>query len=156
TNQAGQFESRNQDFTFESLFQSGDRILARYSHLFDFPKKAFSIQNLVSVLPGSYLWESGQFIFTPSPNRKLSGPVSIQYQAGFYGGTSTAVGWNPIWKASRNLSLAPFYQYNRVELPNGRFTSHIIDSQVNYAFNNRWLTATTAQYNSAARVAVVN
>jgi hypothetical protein len=41
TNQAGELETRNQDFTFESLFQNGDRILARYSHLFDRIRKGF-------------------------------------------------------------------------------------------------------------------
>jgi hypothetical protein len=48
-NQAGQLETRNQDFTFESLFQSGDRIFARYSHLYDRILTSFSIQNVVTV-----------------------------------------------------------------------------------------------------------
>src|SRR4030095_1183008 len=59
--------------------------------------------------------------------------------------------------ATKNLSLAPSYQFNRVELKRSQnFTSHLINSQVNYAFNNRWLTATTLQYSSLARLAVVN
>ncbi|PYS40188.1 MAG: hypothetical protein DMG14_11320 [Acidobacteria bacterium] len=156
TNQAGQLESRNQDLTFESLFQSGDRLFIRYSHLFDLIRKAFDIQNRLSVLPGSYTWDSTQIRFTISPNRQLSGDLGLRHQRGFYGGSNTEVSWTPIWKASRNLSVAPAYQYNRVRLPNGEFDSHIMNSQVNYAFNDRWLTSTTAQYNNAARVAVVN
>jgi hypothetical protein len=156
TNQAGQLESRNQDLTFDSLFQSGDRFFVRYSHLYDLVRNAFAIQNRVSVLPGSYAWDLTQIRFTSSPNRRLSGDLSFRHQRGFYGGRNTEVSWNPIWKASRNLSIAPAYQYNRLRLPNGEFDAHIINSQINYAFSNRWLTATTAQYNGAARIAVVN
>jgi hypothetical protein len=157
TNQSGELESRNQDFTFESLFQSGDRIFVRYSHLFDRIHTPFDIQGKVTVAPGSYAWESAWFRFTPSPNRKLSGDISLRRQWGFYGGQNTEVTWTPLWKATKNLSLAPSYQFNRVELPRSQdFTSHLINSQVNYAFNNRWLTATTLQYSSLARLAVVN
>jgi len=155
-NQAGQLETRNQDFTFESLFQSGDRIFARYSHLYDRILTSFSIQNVVTVPPGSYAWDSAQFKFTPSPSRKFSGDISVRRQWGFYGGQSMEVIWNPLWKPSKNLSIAPSYQFSKVSVPLGRFTSHLINSQVNYAFNNRWLTSTTAQYNSLAQLAVVN
>jgi hypothetical protein len=130
-NQAGQLETRNQDLTFESLFQSGDRFFVRYSHLYDLIRKSFDIQNRVSVLPGSYTWDSTQFRFTLSPNRSLSGDVSLRHQWGFYGGANTEISWSPVWKASQNLSLSPAYQYNRIRLPNGRLDSHIINSQVN-------------------------
>jgi len=155
-NQAGELETRNQDFTFESLFESGDRVFVRYSHLFDRIRKAFDIQGVVSVSPGSYTWDSSQVRFTPSPNRRFSGDISYRRQWGFYGGQSSEVVWNPIWKASRNLSIAPAYQFNRVSIPSGKFKSHLINSQVNYAFNNRWLTSTTAQYSSLTRLTVMN
>ena len=155
-NQAGELETRNQDFTFESLFESGDRVFVRYSHLFDRIRKTFDIQGIVSVSPGSYTWDSAQIRFTPSSNRRFSGDISFRRQWGFYGGQSSEVVWNPIWKASRNLSIAPSYQFNRVSVPLGKFSSHLINSQVNYAFTNRWLTSTTAQYSSLSRLTVMN
>ena len=59
-------------------------------------------------------------------------------------------------KASPNLSVGPAYQLSWVSLPQGKFTSHLINSQLNYAFSNRWLTATTLQHNSLARLTSVN
>ena len=156
SNQAGELETRTQDVTLESLFQSGDRLLFKFGHLFDLIRRPFGIQGRVTVLPGSYTWDSAQFRFTSSPNRRLSSDVSLRHQWGFYGGQNTEIVWSPLWKPSANLSLAPAYQFNRVLLPQGRFTSHLINSQLNYAFDNRWLTATTVQYNSAARLAAVN
>jgi Domain of unknown function (DUF5916)/Carbohydrate family 9 binding domain-like len=156
TNMAGELETRNQNLTLESLFQSGDRLLFRYTRLFDLIRKPFDIQGRVPVLPGSYNWDAAQFRFTHSPNRRLSGDVNFQRQWGFYGGSNTEVTWRPLWKASQNLSISPAYQWSKVSLPQGKFTAHLINSQVNYAFNNRWLTATTVQYNSLARLSAVN
>jgi hypothetical protein len=59
TNQAGTLETRNQDGTFESLFQSGDRIIAKYIRLYDRIRRPFSIQNRVTVTPGIYEWGIG-------------------------------------------------------------------------------------------------
>lgn len=153
---AGELETRNQDLILESLFHSGDRLVFRYSHFFDRIRKPFDIQGGVSVLPGSYTWDSFQFRFSPSPNRKLSGDLSVRQQWGFYGGANTEISWSPLWKASPNVSVGPAYQLSRVSLPQGTFTSHLINSQLNYAFSNRWLTATTVQYNSLARLTAVN
>jgi hypothetical protein len=152
---AGTMETRNQDLTLEPLFQSGDRFAVRYSHLFDRTRRPFNIQD-VAVLPGSYTWDSAQVRFLPSPNRALSGEVSIRQQWGFYGGSNTELAWRPLWKPSPNVSVGPAYQWSRVSLPRGRFTSHLINSQLNYAFSNRWLTATTIQYNNLARLTSVN
>jgi hypothetical protein len=156
TNQAGELETRSQDLTFDSLFQSGDRFLVRYSHLYDRIRRPFDIQGRVSVLPGRSTWDTAQFRFTSSPNRRFSGDLVIRHQRGFYGGSNTEFSWSPLWKASPNLSFGPSYQVTRVSLPLGRFTSHLINSQVNYAYSNRWLTATTVQYNSLARLVAVN
>jgi len=151
----GTMETRTQDLTLEPLFQSGDRVVFRYSHLFDRIRKPFDIQD-VSVLPGGYTWDSAQVRFIPSPNRALSGEVSVRQQWGFYGGSNTEIVWRPLWKPSPNVSVGPAYQWSRVSLPQGRFTSHLINSQLNYAFSNRWLTATTIQYNNLARLTIVN
>jgi hypothetical protein len=53
-----------------------------------------------------------------------------------YGGVNTEINWTPVWKATTQLSFSPSYQFNRVKLPGGEFTSHLINSQVNFAFNN--------------------
>jgi hypothetical protein len=153
---ANELETRNQDVTLESLFHSGDRVSVRYTHNYDRIRRPFDIQGHVSVLPGAYTWDSALLRFSPSPNRKLSGDMTFRQQWGFYGGSNREITWSPFWKASANLSVGPAYQVNWVSLPQGKFTSQLINSQVNYAFNNRWLTATTVQYNGLARLSAVN
>jgi hypothetical protein len=155
TNQTGDLETRNQDFTFETAFESGDRTMVRYSHLMDRIKRPFRIQS-VSVPLGDYAWDTMLFRFTPATQRRLSGDMSLKREWGFYGGDNTEINWTPVWKATKQLSFSPSYQFNRVKLPGGKFTSHLINSQVNYAFNNKWLTSGTVQYSNLANLTVVN
>lgn len=156
TNQAGQLETRSQDFTGEASFQSGDRFFLRYSHLFDRIKKPFPIQGLVTVPAGDYVWNTLLFHFFPSAHRKLSGTVVLRKEWGFYGGSNTQISWSPLLKVSKNLSVSPRYRFNQVTLPQGSFNSHLINSQFNYAFSTRWLTSTTVQYNNTTHFAGIN
>jgi hypothetical protein len=65
----------------------------------------------------------------PSPNRPLTGEVMFRRQAGFYGGANTELTWSPLWKPTESLSLAPAYQFTRLDLPQGRFTSHLVTAR---------------------------
>ena len=46
------------------------------------------------------------------------------------------------------LSFETGYEVNAVELPQGSFTSHVVNARMNLNFSNRWLTTTVAQYDS--------
>ena len=50
----------------------------------------------------------------------------------------------------------PHGSSSKLSLPGGRFTSHLVNSQFNYAFSNRWLTSTTLQYSNLSRLVVGN
>ena len=45
-----------------------------------------------------------------------------------------------------SLSVA----FNDVDLPGGAFTTHVVNSQFNVSFTDRWLTTAQVQYNSVA------
>ncbi|MBI4455659.1 MAG: carbohydrate binding family 9 domain-containing protein [Acidobacteria bacterium] len=155
-NQAGQLETRSQDVTFETVFQSGDRFSAKYSSIFDRIRRPFQIQNLVTVPGGDYHWRSFVLSYFPSSHRNVSGSVTFRGEWGFYGGTNFQTVWQPLIKLGKNLSLNPAYQFSKVSLAEGGFRSHLINSKISYAFNTRWLTSTTFQYNSAGSFAGIN
>lgn len=156
TNQAGGPETRNQEFTAEASFQSGDRAFVRWGRVFDRISRPFRIQGLVTVPAGDYDWDALVVHYFPSAHRALSGTVVFRKEWGFYGGSNTQISWSPLLKVSRNLSVSPRYRFNQIILPHGRFDSHLINSQFNYAFSTRWLTSTTVQYNNATDFVGVN
>ncbi len=156
TDQAGRLETRNQDLVIEPIFQSGDRLTVQVRRAMDRIDEPFWIQGLVMVPPGDYAWDALVVSLFPGAHRAASGSLVARREWGFYGGSNSEVSWSPLFKVSRNVSFSPKYRYSRVELPNGRFTAHIVNSQLNYALNARWLTSTTLQYNSVTRFAGLN
>jgi hypothetical protein len=156
TNRAGHLETRTQDVTGDVSFQSGDRFFVRYSRLFDRIDEPFQMQGLVPVPAGDYRWHTVLFHYFPSAHRALSGTVVGRKEWGFYGGSHTQIGWSPLLKLSKNVSMSPRYRFSHVTLPRGRFDSHLVNSQFNYAFSTRWLTSVTAQYNSTTDFVGIN
>ena len=48
------------------------------------------------------------------------------------------------------VSVEASYEYNDVTLPQGAFTTHVVNGRMNVNVSNKWLTTTLAQYDSAA------
>ena len=68
---------------------------------------------------------------------------------------ATYVRLGPSWRPSSLLSFEAAYELNDVELPQGAFTTHVLNARINVNFSNRWLTTTVAQYDSASKRDVV-
>jgi hypothetical protein len=69
----------------------------------------------------------------------------------FYSGTRRYVQLAPRWRPLPQLSIESAYEFNDVELPEGPFTTHVVNTRLNVNLSNRWLTTTLAQYDSASR-----
>jgi hypothetical protein len=48
------------------------------------------------------------------------------------------------------MSVEASYEYNDVTLPQGAFTTHVVNGRMNVNVSNKWLTTTLAQYDSAS------
>jgi hypothetical protein len=56
----------------------------------------------------------------------------------------------PVFHPRPLFSLEAGYEYNDVVLPQGAFTTHVVNGRMNVNLSNRWLTTTLAQYDSAS------
>jgi hypothetical protein len=111
---------------------------------------AFDLARGVRVPAGDYrfvdTWVEGE----GGGRRALLGKI----RAGggdFYGGQRRYLRITPSWRPSPMLSFETAYEINDVELPQGAFTSHVVNARMNVNVSNRWLTTTLAQYDSTAR-----
>ena len=66
------------------------------------------------------------------------------------------MGLNPQWKPVPSLILDLNYEVNKIDVPQGSFTSHVVNAGVNYSLSTRLITSTTFQYNNAAQVKAFN
>ncbi len=86
----------------------------------------------------------------------LSGTIDFSHRRGFYGGNMYKWQFTPLLKLTENLSVNVNYLINDATLPGGSFVDHVVNTRINYAFNNQWLTSTTLQHDNRTSFLGVN
>ena len=74
--------------------------------------------------------------------------IRFNYESGFFDGRFIELLIEPQIKVSEALSFDFAYALNDVDLPQGDFTSQVINTRANYSFSNKWLTSYTIQYSN--------
>ncbi|OFV93525.1 MAG: hypothetical protein A3F68_06340 [Acidobacteria bacterium RIFCSPLOWO2_12_FULL_54_10] len=148
-------------------FESGDNVTIAPHTRKERVDGDFNYRHGVFVPKGEYSWPYLNVFYTSNPARKFTGRIQYRGEYGFFGGDFTRWTFGPIWKISGNLSLDADYQLEQYKFPTSyratdpkyadrEFVDHLVNTKINYAFNNRWLTTTTLQFNTAESVAGVN
>ena len=83
-----------------------------------------------------------------NPARRISGSVRYIPIWGHFGGDVHRLVFNPRIKVSQSLTLTPSYTINKASYSNGKFTDHVLNTGIEYAFNNQLLTSTIIRYNN--------
>lgn len=142
--------SRDQVAAMTTRFQNDDVFRASVVNSLDRVEAPFEISPGIRVPAGDYhfvdTWAEGE----GGGRRALLGKIRVG-GGGFYGGQRRYVRFTPAWRPSPVLSFETSYEFNDVELPQGAFTSHVVNARTNVNFSNRWLTTSVAQYDSASR-----
>jgi len=140
---------REQISQWTTRFQSDDATRLNTTHTFDRVERAFEIAKGVIVPAGDYGFRDTWMEYEGSGKRTLAG--RIRYGEGhFYGGSRTYVQVAPTFRPRPIVSVEASYEYNAVTLPQGAFTTHVVNGRMNVNASNKWLTTTLAQYDSAA------
>ena len=77
-------------------------------------------------------------------------PCALHHRTSSTRESGTAFRVAPAFKPSSILSFETSYEMNDVTLPQGAFTTHVVNARVNVNPSNRWLTTTLVQYDSAS------
>ncbi len=150
-NQDGKQESMQYHvFTFETLFESGDRIMIDFHRYFERLFEPFSIRPDIIIPIGTYRSSDILVVVDGAPQRRIAGKemIRFRYQRGFFDGSHLELRVEPQIKLSEALSFDVRYVLDEVDLPYGDFTSQVINTRANYSFSNKWLTSYTVQYSS--------
>ena len=143
TNQEGVLETRGTDFGLSTDFESGDAFDVGVERVFERLLEPFRVRGGGGTVPaGDYTFNQYSMMYRAFRGRMISGNLQFQ-RGGFFNGHRTRFGISPRFTPSQNLSLEPGYDWNRISLPGSTFTTHEFNGDVNYSFNQRWLTRTT-------------
>ena len=150
-NQDGKQESMNYHFfTWETLLEAGDSIVIDLHRNSERLFEPFEIVPEVTIPIGSYRSSDILLYWNGAPGRRIAGPrvVQFKYQWGFFEGRRIELRIQPQIKVSEALSFDVNYALDDVDIPQGAFTSQVINTRANYSFSNKWLTSYTVQYSS--------
>ena len=160
--QANILETRINHYTFEMRFKSGAigavAPHTRYERLF----VPFEIRPGIVIPTGVYSWFFNNVRYRSNPALRFSWSSMWQHHAGFFGGTLDTMNFSPSMRITNSFSVEVEYNLNHGRFDagkymdatrafpagEGRFTDHVINSRVNYNFNNQWLTSSSIQYNN--------
>ena len=141
--------SREQIVQATSRWQSDDALRFNTTDTFDRLDDRFGIAAGVILPPGDYRFRDNFVEFEGSGRRPLAGRIRVG-RGDFYGGSRRYFQVAPSFKPLPLVSLETGYEFNDVSLPQGSFTTHVLNARVNLNLSNRWLTTTLAQYDSAS------
>jgi hypothetical protein len=103
----------------------------------------------VVVPAGEYHYADAWVEAETSPKR----PVGLKSRFGagdFYDGTRTFWQVGPSYRPTPRLSFEVAYEGNDVTLPQGKFTTHVVNARINVNLSNRLLTSTILQRDTIA------
>jgi hypothetical protein len=148
-NGAGRVETRIATGAFQTDFQNGDRFTLNYANTDEFLPVPLRLAPAVIVPIGAYEFSNVQIGYTYAPTRKVaSGAVTVD-RGSFYGGDKTTVTVSQGRLVfPPHLSLEPSYSINKVDVDQGRFTTHLLGSRANVTITPLMFIGALLQYNS--------
>ena len=163
-NQKNLLETKQSAYEFEIHFQDGG-VFGYVPHIYlDRPAEPFHLRPGIVIPPGVDRWWSNVTRYNSNPGKRLSGSVRWEQHYAYYGGgTLNEFRFQGRLRVNEQFSVEPEYILNKASLDpgvytddqgnfpeqNGTFTDHVVNTRLNYNFNNQWLTSTTLQYNNA-------
>ena len=155
-NGAGQVETRILQGQFRTDFENSDTLSADVQQDYEFLVEPFDITDDVTIPVGGYEFRDFQVSYRMGPQRRLAGSFSLQHGE-FFDGDITAVGYSRgRIEVSRQFAVEPSVSFNRITLPQGRFTAKVATTRLTYTFTPRMFVSGLLQYNSTNNVLSTN
>ena len=148
TDRAGVLETREAQGQFGIEFESSDQFNVTYTRNYEFLERPFPIAPDVTIPVGGYNFQDVQASFSVGRQRRFSGTFSVQHGS-FFSGEKTTVGFNRGYlELTPRWSLEPSLSFNRIALPEGRFTTQLVTARTTYTVTPLMFVSGLLQYNS--------
>lgn len=151
---SGALQSRTRSARLNVRLESGDDFFAAVSDNFERLERPFQIDPRVAIPAGDYAFQETSVGVTFFDGRAVAGSLSAGVGE-FFNGTRQSLTLAPTVRVGRAVQASVSYSYNRIDLPQGGFATHLINSGFSYSFNNRWLTNTSVQYSDTSGLLTV-
>ena len=155
TDRTGLLETREAQGQFGIEFENSDEFTATYRRSYEFLEQPFPIAPDVTIPVGGYGFEDVELSFMLGQQRRLSGTFSVAHGR-FFSGEKTSVSFGlgggvggGRLELTPQVSMEPGLSFNRVDLPEGRFTTQLVTTRTTYTVTPRMFISALLQYNSS-------
>ena len=134
----------------QTVFESGDSITLRYVDAYEFLEQGFRLRPDITIDPGSYSFATMTAQFNTFGRRHARARIGYT-TGGFWDGTRDTVGLNLSYRINKHFGISGNYDINWVDLPSGKFTTHLVSSRIQLAFRTDVILMALLQYNNDTR-----
>jgi hypothetical protein len=152
---AGHPESRETQGAFRIELNTSDQLAFEFSRQFEGVDVELAVTSGLTVPVGAYEFTQGRFLFTSSPQRPVSGTLTLT-RGGFYGGTLNEVTWRGRVELGPQFQLEPSISLNYFDTPWGKGDAHLVGSRVTYTLTPKMFVSTLMQYQSSVDTMTTN
>ena len=156
TDAGGTVETREAVGSFQVELENSDGFDVFFTNTYDLLQRPFAIASDVTIPVGAYNFSNSRVSYRFGPQRRLSGNLTVSHGS-FYGGTKSAIaiggGFGPGGggriEVSPQFAVEPGLSINRIELPQGSFTTQLVTTRATYTFTPTMFVSALMQYNSS-------
>ncbi|MCY4601375.1 MAG: DUF5916 domain-containing protein [Acidobacteria bacterium] len=145
----GLVETRERTVDFTTEFQNSDRFEVNLTNSYELLQEPFRISRDVVLPVGGYGFTAGTVSYTLGGQRRASGELAFTAGSFWSGDIRTLEYRQGRINVSNQFSVEPTISFNDIDLPEGEFTTTLVSTRFNYAFNPRMFFSGLVQYNSS-------
>jgi hypothetical protein len=148
TDNGNTLQSRELQGLFKIDFHNGDAVSVQASRFYEFLDEPFMIATGIRIPVGGYGFGSALVSYTAGAQHKVSGTASLEVGT-FYDGTKQSATYRGRIDLTPQLGVEPTISVNRIDLPQGRFTTSIYGGRTIFTMTPRMYFAALIQYSSS-------
>ena len=146
----GFLETRERTVDFSTEFHNSDRLEVNLTNSYELLLEPFSISRNVVLPVGGYDFTAAMIAYELGAQHRASGRLSFTAGSFWSGNIRTLEYFQGRLNVTRQFSVEPTISFNDIDLPEGEFTTTLVSTRFNYAFNPWMFFGGLVQYNSGA------
>ena len=150
TNQQNVLESRERAAFAQVQFETGHTATLTETNIREFITSPFRLRRDLAIAPGVYTFNN-LALTLQTPSRRHLNLRSTVTTGGFWNGDRDELVMGGDYRPSTHLKLSGNYSINRVSLPGGQWTSHLLSTGIMIPFDANMAILSLFQYNRDTR-----
>lgn len=150
TNQHNVLETRERKASFQVQFENGHSVTLTGNNQREFITSPFRLRSNLTIPSGVYTFNTLEARYQ-TPLRRDSSLLATYTTGGFWNGERDVISIRSEYRPMTHFGISANYDVNWVDLPAGKWTSHLLSSGVLAAFRNDLALLSLLQYNRDTR-----